>query len=228
MRRTALLLLVLLALPASASPRPGFGWPLPGTPSVDRGFSPPASPWGAGHRGVDLLGTPGEPVLASGPGRVVYAGMLAGRGVVTVSHADGLRTTYEPVTAAVHVGAVVARGTVLGRLATGHASCRSGTSCLHWGLLRGNTYLDPLALVTDPRIRLLPLGTAPAPRATSGAPVTSLRSASPSGGPSGAGLAAAGGLALGVTLLASRRRPAPQPPPRPVDLAAERARRRAA
>ena len=231
MRRTALLLLVLLALPAGATPLPGFGWPLPGTPTVDRGFSPPASPWGAGHRGVDLRGTPGEPVLAAGPGRVVYAGVLAGRGVVTVSHAGGLRTTYEPVTATAHVGAVVARGAVLGRLSTGHASCRAGTSCLHWGLRRGDTYLDPLALVTDSQIRLLPLGEAPAPRATSAAPVAALSSASPPeppGGHSGAVVAAAGGLALGVTLLASRRRPAPQPPPRPVDLAAERARRRAA
>ncbi|MFN2540039.1 MAG: murein hydrolase activator EnvC [Mycobacteriales bacterium] len=228
MRRLALLLLVLLAVPVSAAPRPGFGWPLAGTPAVDRRFSPPTSAWGAGHRGVDLRAHPGERVLAAGPGRVSYAGMLAGRGVVTVSHDGGLRTTYEPVSPAVRVGQLVARGAVLGRLATGHASCRAGTSCLHWGLLRGDGYLDPLGLVVDQQVRLLPLGTAPSPLGTAPAPAAALRSAdSPPNPPIGL-LGAAGSLALGLTLLGGRRRPAPQPPPRPVDLTAERARRRAA
>jgi murein DD-endopeptidase MepM/ murein hydrolase activator NlpD len=219
----ALAMAVLLALPAGAEPRPGFGWPLPGAPTVDRGFQPPASDWGAGHRGVDLRGEPGETVLAAGPGRVTYAGLLAGRGVVAVSHSGGLRTTYEPVTALVRVGQVVARGTPLGTLGSGHASCRAGTACLHWGLLRADTYLDPLGLLVDQQVRLLPLGT-PA------SPVPALQAA---GGEARAGrpvgtLAAAGSLVVGLTLLASRRRPAPQPPPRPVDLRAERARRRAA
>jgi murein DD-endopeptidase MepM/ murein hydrolase activator NlpD len=227
MRRLALLLLVLLALPAEAAPRPGFGWPLPGTPVVDRGFSPPTTTWGAGHRGVDLRGQQGEPVLSAGPGRVVYAGVLAGRGVVTVSHDGGLRTTYEPVSATVRVGQQVARGATLGRLGTGHASCRTGTTCLHWGLLRGDSYLDPLGLLLDQRVRLLPLGGRPSPLAG----LHSADSHPSSSAPVGA-LTAAGSLAIGLTLLASRRRPAPQPPPRspsrPVDLTAERFRRRAA
>jgi len=162
MRRAVLLLLVLLALPAAAEPRPGFGWPLPGSPLVDRPFQPPQTAWGAGHRGVDLRAYGGELVLAAGPGRVTYAGLLAGRGVVTVTHSGGLRTTYEPVAASVHVGQPVSRGTVLGRVRGGHASCRPGTTCLHWGLLRGDTYLDPLGLLLDQRVRLLPLGD-PAP-----------------------------------------------------------------
>jgi murein DD-endopeptidase MepM/ murein hydrolase activator NlpD len=227
MRRLVLLLLVLTALPAGAAPRAGFGWPLPGTPSVDRGFTPPATAWGAGHRGVDLRGYDGEPVLSAGAGRVTYAGLLAGRGVVTVTHEGGLRTTYEPVSPRVRVGQLVSLGTPLGTLTTGHASCRPGVVCLHWGLLRGETYLDPLGLVAAQHVRLLPLQEAPP--ATPGA-VPDLRSASGGGGGgrSAGSLAAAGGLAVGLTLLASRRRPAPQPPPRPVDLLAERARRRAA
>jgi murein DD-endopeptidase MepM/ murein hydrolase activator NlpD len=89
---------------------------------------------------------------------VTYAGLLAGRGVVTVTHDGGLRTTYEPVTAEVVVGQQVTTGTVIGFLRDeGHASCRPGTACLHWGLLRGDTYLDPLALITQGRLRLLPL-----------------------------------------------------------------------
>jgi murein DD-endopeptidase MepM/ murein hydrolase activator NlpD len=143
---------------AQAAASPGFGWPLTGDAVVTRPFQPPATAWGAGHRGVDLAGQVGEPVVSAGPGRVTYAGLLAGRGVVTVTHDGGLRTTYEPVTAEVVVGQQVTTGTVIGFLRDeGHASCRPGTACLHWGLLRGDTYLDPLALITQGRLRLLPL-----------------------------------------------------------------------
>ena len=221
MRRLALLLLVLLAVPAHAAPKPGFRWPLPGSPAVLRGFEPPQSAWSAGHRGVDLRGWAGEPVLAAGAGRVTYAGLLAGRGVVTLTHDGGLRTTYEPVTASVRLGQLVAAGAVLGRLGAGHCT----VVCLHWGLLRGDTYLDPLSLLTELPVRLLPLGTSPG---AAPSPVAGLRVASGAHRSHATGTLAAGGsLALGLTLLASRRRPAPQPPP-PVDLSAERARRRAA
>jgi murein DD-endopeptidase MepM/ murein hydrolase activator NlpD len=131
-------------------------WPLDGTPRVTRRFDPPDTPYGSGHRGVDLAGRPGEVVRAAGSGRIGYAGVLAGRGVVTVLHPDGLKTTYEPVRASVHAGASVPIGAMLGRLEPGHAGCPV-TACLHWGLLRGTTYLDPLALVGSGRVRLLPL-----------------------------------------------------------------------
>ena len=224
MRRLVPLLLVLLALPAHAAPRPGFSWPLQGSPVVTRGFQPPQTRYGVGHRGVDLGGYVGEHVLAAGPGRVSYAGLLAGRGVVTVTHSGGLRTTYEPVTTTVHVGDQVAQGDVIGRLSTGHAACRD--VCLHWGLLRGETYLDPLGLVQAQQVRLLPLGDDARPASQ---PATALQAAPADHQVRSTGALAAGGaLAVGVTLLASRRRPSPQPPPRPVDLLAERARRRAA
>ena len=45
--------------------------------------------------------------------------------------------------------------TALGTLVPGHAGCPA-TACLHWGLLRGETYLDPLLLLRPPRLRLLP------------------------------------------------------------------------
>jgi hypothetical protein len=50
---------------------------------------------------------------------------------------------------------VVARGTPLGVLVDGHAGCTAG-ACLHWGLRRGEVYLDPLSLLRPPRVRLLP------------------------------------------------------------------------
>jgi murein DD-endopeptidase MepM/ murein hydrolase activator NlpD len=158
---------------AQAQSGPAWGWPLAGESVVDRPFQPPATAWGAGHRGVDLRGDEGEWVLAAGDGTVTYSGVLAGRGVATVTHANGLRTTYEPLSATVPVGTRVAQGDRIGSLATGHASCRSGTTCLHWGLLRGETYLDPLSLVTQGRVRLLPLGGSV--RAAAAAPATAGR-----------------------------------------------------
>jgi murein DD-endopeptidase MepM/ murein hydrolase activator NlpD len=226
MRRLVLIVLLLLAAllatqPAHAAPRAGFGWPLAGTPTVSRPFQPPASTYGPGHRGVDLAAQVGDAVLAAGPGRVTYAGVLAGRGVVTVTHSGGLRTTYEPVTASVHVGAQVVAGDRIGRLATGHGGC---SSCLHWGLLRGDTYLDPLGLLVAPELRLLPVGGPAAPQA-----VLSSNPPASAGAERGLGAAAAvGSLALGISVLAGRARPGPPQPPSPVDLRAERARRRAA
>ena len=89
----------------------GWTWPLAGAgpASVVRRFDPPATRYAAGHRGVDLASSPGVPVLAAGGGRVSYAGVLAGRGVLVVVHGD-LRTTYEPVTASVPVGAEAVTG----------------------------------------------------------------------------------------------------------------------
>jgi murein DD-endopeptidase MepM/ murein hydrolase activator NlpD len=133
-----------------------FGWPL-SPPSVVRRFDPPPQPWLAGHRGVDLAAPVSSPVRAAGPGRVVFAGPVAGRGVVSVAHPGGLRTTYEPVTATVAVGGVVEAGAVLGTVEAGHPGCPAA-ACLHWGLRRGDLYLDPLALLGLGRVRLLPTG----------------------------------------------------------------------
>jgi murein DD-endopeptidase MepM/ murein hydrolase activator NlpD len=147
--------------PAAAAPPPAavpaslWGWPLAGTPTVSRAFDALPSPYAAGHRGVDLLGAAGDPVLAAGAGVVAFAGPVAGRPVVSVDHAGGLRTTYEPVQPLVAAGQAVARGTPLGVLAPGHAGCPA-EACLHWGLRRGETYLDPLVLLRPPRVRLLP------------------------------------------------------------------------
>jgi murein DD-endopeptidase MepM/ murein hydrolase activator NlpD len=113
-------------------------------PPVVHGFAPPPSPYAAGHRGVDLAATAGTPVKAALAGQVLFAGTIAGKGVVVVGHGD-TRTTYEPVTPLVRVGDRVGRGAPIGVLRPG-GHCLPGT-CLHWGWLRGETYLDPLELV---------------------------------------------------------------------------------
>lgn len=190
-------------------------------PEVTRGFEPPVGPYEPGHRGVDLAAAPGTPVLAAGPGVVGYAGMLAGRGVVTVVHPGGLRTTYEPVRAGVRPGQHVSAGTVLGTLEPGHPGCPR-RACLHWGLLRGHTYLDPLSLLRHGPMRLLPLGTSTANAAplSTGRAWHQHRSASESDRivPTGSlrpvttrwtssDVVAALGLAVAGALALSRRRP---------------------
>lgn len=164
-------LLLALASPAPAptpiappgtarqAPTPGV-WPLQPTPTVVAEFEPPPSRYGAGHRGVDLAGHAGQVVRAAAGGRVTFAGALAGRGVVVVSH-GGTRTTYEPVRASVAVGATVVAAQPIGTLEVVGSHC-APEACLHWGLLDGERYLDPLTLVGAGPVRLLPLAGMPA------------------------------------------------------------------
>ncbi|WP_435837031.1 M23 family metallopeptidase [Streptomyces asoensis] len=136
-------------VPAPPVPAVGRVWPVGVRPPVLRGWEPPAGPYAAGHRGVDLAAAPGTAVRAVAAGRVSFAGRVAGRGVVSVElSATGLpplRTTYEPVRALVHQGDEVAPGQVVGTVEPTGSHC-AGT-CVHWGLLRGDTYLDPLSLL---------------------------------------------------------------------------------
>jgi murein DD-endopeptidase MepM/ murein hydrolase activator NlpD len=154
------LMLVVVAGPASRAEAKtgttgGWGWPLPPPHHVVQAFDPPAEPWLPGQRGVDLAGHAGERVLASGAGVVSFAGPVAGIGVVSVTTGT-LRTTYEPVLPVVHRGDQVSRGTVIGRLVLSGSQCLPA-ACLHWGLLGGSTYLDPLAVLGLATVRLLPL-----------------------------------------------------------------------
>ena len=138
------------------APRSAYTWPTGGPAAVLEGFDPPAVVWGSGHRGVDLALAAGSPVLAAGDGTVVFAGMVAGRPVVSIDHAGGIRTTYEPVEAVVGAGDAVGRGQVIGTLVAGHRA--DGVDALHWGARTGpKTYVNPLRLLDPPVIRLKPV-----------------------------------------------------------------------
>ena len=141
------------AIPAHAAGK--WDWPLKPA-RLSAGFDRPPQNWLPGHRGVDLVGQAGDQVLAAGNGVITFAGLVAGKGVVVIKHGS-LRTTYEPVSALVAVGSKVRVGEVIGTLAVGESHCSSQTtvSCLHWGLIRGEKYLNPLSLVQK-RVKLLP------------------------------------------------------------------------
>lgn len=148
--------LVLTAPPARSAVSAQWSWPLrPGPDRIVRDFDPPAQPWLPGNRGIDLAGSPGEPVRSSGAGVVSFAGEIAHVGIVSVT-TGVLRATYEPLTVKVREGQTVAEGAVLGRLTLAGSHCLPA-DCLHWGLLRGSLYLDPLALLGLEQVRLLPL-----------------------------------------------------------------------
>lgn len=151
--------------PATGTPAPlpanlAWGWPLPGRPRVVNAFDPPAKPWLAGHRGVDLEAGQGAPVLAPANGVVTFSGTVVDRDVLTMAVAGGLRLSFEPVVSTLKAGDSVERGQELGRV-EGITHCRDPAgagSCLHWGVRRGDSYLDPLQFILDLRPSvLLPL-----------------------------------------------------------------------
>lgn len=135
-------------------PSRGHHRPVPG--AVLRPADIPEKDWMPGHRGVDLAARPGEQVRSSGPGVVHFAGPVAGTPVVSVDHGGGLRTTYEPVTAAVSPGDRVVRGQVLGTLADAAAlpdTARRDPG-LSWGARVGDGYIDPMTLLGVVAVRL--------------------------------------------------------------------------
>ncbi|MCX4765291.1 M23 family metallopeptidase [Streptomyces sp. NBC_01275] len=145
-------------------------WPVGVHPPVLRTWEPPATAYARGHRGVDLAAAPGAAVRTVAAGRVSYAGRVAGRGVVAVELSGTgeppLRTTYEPVRASVEKGQRVTPGEVIGAVEPTGSHCTA--TCVHWGLLHADAYLNPLALLPPVLLhrapsRLLPVLGVPLP-----------------------------------------------------------------
>ena len=149
MRGTAVVLAAVAVLAAGGSPPTRAVVPpreaparvvLPVDGLVVRPFSAPEGRFGPGHRGVDIAAAAGDAVRAALPGRVAFAGVVAGRGWVTVDHGGGLRTTYGVLQPrAVTAGEAVRGGQMLGLLAPGAAH-------VDWGARLHGEYIDPLRL----------------------------------------------------------------------------------
>ncbi|MDR2453811.1 MAG: M23 family metallopeptidase [Bifidobacteriaceae bacterium] len=116
---------------------------------IARAFDLPAEPWLAGHRGVDLTAGQGAVVLAPAAGVVSFNGWIVDRHVLVIRHGE-LASTLEPVLCDLQVGDPVAQGEAVGTVAAEEAGHCPG--CLHWGVRRGEDYLDPAGLV-EPRPR---------------------------------------------------------------------------
>lgn len=135
----------------------------PLTGPITRAFDLPEQNWAAGHRGIDFAGSKGEQVLAASAGRVTWAGQVGGVTMVTITHSDGLRSTYQPVSPSVEPGQQVSVGAKIGSLLEGHQGC-PGEACLHFGVLDKDKYLNPqdwLGGTDGDRVRLLPMNAHP-------------------------------------------------------------------
>jgi murein DD-endopeptidase MepM/ murein hydrolase activator NlpD len=135
-----------------------WAWPVVGP--VIGTFDPPETPFGAGHRGIDIATNVGAAVTAPEPGIVVFAGRVGGELFITLDHGAGLTSTYSWVSSVlVRKGDSVPRGAAIALSGRGHPD--STVPHLHFGVRRDGVYLDPLSFLTPPNvsefIRLAPL-----------------------------------------------------------------------
>ena len=147
---TALTTAPATAAPAAAAAPEAVAYLPPVDAPVAGGFRPPATPYGAGNRGLDYATAPGTPVRAAAAGQVAFAGAVGAGLHVVVLHADGVRTSYSFLASlAVRRGDPVAAGDTVGT---------SGPS-LHFGARAGDAYVDPAVLLAGragSAVRLVP------------------------------------------------------------------------
>lgn len=162
------LLLVVSIITPSASEVGGsraadgaWWWPVVGP--VVRGFDPPDSPYGSGHRGIDIAVASGAVVVAPASGVVTFSGPVGGRLFLTIDHGGGLESTSSWLSALlVRRGQTVAAGEPVARSGTGHTGAL--VPHLHFGVRLDDVYVDPLdhlgPVDLSGFLRLAPLGAA--------------------------------------------------------------------
>jgi len=100
------------------------------------------------HVGVDFGARPGTPILATGDGRVSFAGYSRGYGnTIKIKHSNGLTSLYahqKSFRNGIHSGSKVKQGDVIGYV--GNTGLSSGPH-LHFGMYSGSTPIDPLSVM---------------------------------------------------------------------------------
>jgi murein DD-endopeptidase MepM/ murein hydrolase activator NlpD len=161
---TAMAFLILLQASAVADPElPVGSWnpPLETPIRLINQYRQPNSDYSAGHRGVDYLVTPGQPVLAPADGRVWFVGKVAQRSVLSIEHEGGFLTEFEPVCTDLVKGEPVFAGQEIAKVCETSSDYRqhcSSALCLHFSLRSAGKYLSPLVFIggLNPS-RLLPM-----------------------------------------------------------------------
>ncbi|WP_157887663.1 M23 family metallopeptidase [Frondihabitans sp. PAMC 28766] len=138
---------------------PRWSWPVPSPHDVIRGYDAPEMVWSPGHRGIDIAAAPGAIVHAPDSGRVHFTGTVVDRPVLSLEHAGGVLSSFEPVDATVAAGEAVSRGQAIGILRPGHCP---ESACLHLGARVDGDYVSPLLLLGElPPSVLLPTESLP-------------------------------------------------------------------
>lgn len=136
-----------------------WSWPLSAPHDVVTGYEASAHVWSPGHRGIDIASTDGAIVTAPEAGRVHFAGTVVDRPVLSLEHADGVLSSFEPVEATVSKGETVSKGQPVAILHSGHCD---RVACLHLGARIDGEYISPLLLLGELRPSIL-LPTRPLP-----------------------------------------------------------------
>jgi murein DD-endopeptidase MepM/ murein hydrolase activator NlpD len=160
MKRILVVLAISLSLLPAAPARATGSWTWPVVGPVVRGFDPPDSPYGSGHRGIDIAAPIGAVVRAPAAGVVSFAGNVGGRLFVTIDHGGGLLSTCSFLSSIlVHKDDLVAQGQIVALSGTGHIG--DTTPNVHLGVRLNGGYVDPLDYLTPASvvdlIRLAPV-----------------------------------------------------------------------
>jgi murein DD-endopeptidase MepM/ murein hydrolase activator NlpD len=136
-----------------ASQHVRWAWPAGGPGDIIRPFIAPSTAYSAGHRGIDIAAD-GD-VRAPADGVVHFSGVVVDRGVLSISHAGGVLSSYEPVVSNLHTGDPVTKGQVIGQIEIGQIEIgqieigqieagHCSVPCLHFGVRVDGDYVSPL------------------------------------------------------------------------------------
>jgi len=128
---------------AAMSAGPG-GWTWPVVGPVIQAFDPPDTPYGSGHRGIDIAAEVGTTIVAPADGTVTFAGPIGGYLFVTIDHGGGLSSTYSWLSEKlIRKGDRVLQGQPIALTGWGHPG--APIQHLHLGVKLDGAYVDPLS-----------------------------------------------------------------------------------
>ncbi len=105
------------------------------------------------HLGTDFAAPTGRNIYAAADGRIEFMGVKGGYGnVIIINHGNGYKTLYahqKGFAKGIRQGATVKKGTHIGYV--GNTGLSSGPH-LHLGLYRNGNAIDPMTVITKPKI----------------------------------------------------------------------------
>jgi murein DD-endopeptidase MepM/ murein hydrolase activator NlpD len=127
---------------AAAAGASGWTWPVVGP--VIQAFDPPDTPYGSGHRGIDIAAEVGTTIVAPAQGTVTFAGPVGGYLFMTIDHGGGLSSTYSWLSARlVRKGDHVVQDQPIATTGWGHPG--APIPHLHLGVKLDGAYVDSLS-----------------------------------------------------------------------------------